>query len=122
MKQVFAILLLTVILSQTFSRFIIIANYELNKEYISKVLCENRDKPKMNCNGKCQLNKQLEKENEKEQSPANPLKEKNETQIYFGNKSFFSFLVTSVEINKVVSEENNLSGKHLLSVFHPPQV
>ena len=35
--------------------------YYTNKEYIASVLCENRDKPALACNGKCYLEKQLKK-------------------------------------------------------------
>ena len=35
--------------------------YYSNKEYIASVLCENRDKPALACNGKCYLEKRLEK-------------------------------------------------------------
>lgn len=34
--------------------------YNLNKEYIASVLCENRNKPELACNGKCYLNKKFE--------------------------------------------------------------
>jgi hypothetical protein len=34
--------------------------YQTNKEYIASVLCENRNKPEMACNGKCYLNKKIE--------------------------------------------------------------
>ena len=37
--------------------------YYSNKEYIASVLCENRDKPALACNGKCYLEKQLKKAN-----------------------------------------------------------
>ncbi|WP_441859364.1 hypothetical protein [Mesonia sp.] len=35
-------------------------DYCVNYEYISEVLCINKDKPMSNCNGKCYLSKQLE--------------------------------------------------------------
>jgi hypothetical protein len=38
--------------------------YEINKKYIAEVLCENKDKPMMHCNGKCYLKKQLKKAND----------------------------------------------------------
>ena len=38
--------------------------YEINKKYIAEVLCENKDKPMMHCNGKCHLKKQLKKAND----------------------------------------------------------
>ncbi|GAB4047406.1 hypothetical protein [Spirosoma litoris] len=44
----------------------IIAHYQLNKEYIARVLCENRDKPQLHCDGKCYLAKQLKTQQEKQ--------------------------------------------------------
>ena len=35
--------------------------YILNYQYIAKVLCVNKEKVKLNCNGKCHLKKQLSK-------------------------------------------------------------
>ncbi|MGX1023131.1 hypothetical protein [Psychroflexus sp. MBR-150] len=37
-----------------------VLNYILNYDYIVNVLCINRDKPKLNCNGKCYLMKMIE--------------------------------------------------------------
>jgi hypothetical protein len=34
-------------------------DYTIHYKYISTVLCENKDKPMMHCNGKCYLKKQL---------------------------------------------------------------
>ena len=34
--------------------------YNYNKEYIASVICENRNKPELACNGKCYLNKKIE--------------------------------------------------------------
>lgn len=36
-----------------------VLEYNLNKEYIASVLCENRDKPQLACNGKCYLDKKI---------------------------------------------------------------
>ncbi|MFN0049775.1 MAG: hypothetical protein ACKVOU_11690 [Cytophagales bacterium] len=36
-------------------------NYKINYKYIAGVLCENKAKPKMQCNGKCHLKKELKK-------------------------------------------------------------
>ncbi len=38
--------------------------YVINYDYISKVLCINKDKPEMRCNGKCQLVKKLKQQEE----------------------------------------------------------
>ena len=39
-----------------------VVDYVVNYDYIVSTLCENKDKPEMNCNGKCHLSKELAKE------------------------------------------------------------
>ncbi len=39
-----------------------ILEYCFNYNYIVEVLCVNKDKPRLNCNGKCYLMKQLQKQ------------------------------------------------------------
>lgn len=96
--------------------------YKINIEYITKNFCENRDKPKMHCNGKCHLNKVLKSEQKKEQNQGSPLKEKQETVQYCqGNKEYlFSFPPENSETLFNYSEI--ISIGHLTSVFHPPTV
>lgn len=46
--------------------------YKANKTYISKTLCENRDRPQLHCDGKCVLAKKLRQtdmEQEKQSVP-----------------------------------------------------
>jgi len=52
--------------------------YHVNKEYISKQLCENRNNPQMHCNGHCYLSKQLKKAEEGEKQSSQIIKEKEE--------------------------------------------
>lgn len=37
----------------------VVSNYFFNYDYYSEVLCENKEIPEMNCNGSCQLSKEL---------------------------------------------------------------
>lgn len=69
-KKIIPIFLALAILSQSFVQVGINVYYQLNKQYIAKQLCENRNNPKMGCNGHCYLVKQLKKaeENEKKQA------------------------------------------------------
>jgi len=39
-----------------------VMDYIVNYDYIVTVLCENKDKPEMNCNGKCHFSNELAKE------------------------------------------------------------
>lgn len=61
MFRVISILLMLSLSFQSLVKIGILTWYELNKEYVANNLCENRSKPKLHCNGKCYLNKQLKK-------------------------------------------------------------
>jgi hypothetical protein len=50
----------------SFSAVLVDAGFELNKKYIVAKLCENRDRPWMQCQGKCILAKKLKAAQEKE--------------------------------------------------------
>lgn len=52
---------------QVVAHHVVVGLFNLNKEYISKSLCENRNKPSKKCNGKCYLKKQLKKVQDTEQ-------------------------------------------------------
>lgn len=45
-------------------------DYQIRKDYIAKALCVNRDKPKLNCNGKCYLAKKLAEAEKQQQRQA----------------------------------------------------
>lgn len=55
------------ILLQSFSKVWIVLSFKINQDYIAKVLCINRDKPAMKCNGKCVLKQRIKADEEEEQ-------------------------------------------------------
>ena len=59
MKFFAATIFILLLQAQVFSKWLMVLDYTVNKNYIAKTLCENRDKPKLNCNGKCQLMKKM---------------------------------------------------------------
>ncbi|NIF05443.1 hypothetical protein F3J23_08320 [Chryseobacterium sp. Tr-659] len=52
-----------------FRPLIPLVEYAVNYDYITKVLCINKSRPEVHCNGKCYLNKELAKVNDSESSP-----------------------------------------------------
>lgn len=121
MKSFIAIVLAFTFLFQSSGKLIVVIKYALNKEFVSKVLCENKAKPILKCNGKCHLKKELQKEEKKENAPANNSKEKFEVQFssFPINSDTFHFIVNTTELNVVYVQHN--SSKHLEDIFHPPQ-
>jgi len=48
----------------------VMIDFALNQKEIAEEFCENKDKPKMNCDGKCHLSKMLvEQSTEEEEKP-----------------------------------------------------
>lgn len=66
--SIFFLLILILYLLRPVTPFI---EYALNKEYIAKNLCINRNKPKSCCEGKCHLKKQLAKSDPANDSEGN---------------------------------------------------
>ncbi len=62
--RIYSIFFLAVLILYVLRPVLPFVEYALNKDYIAKNLCVNRDKPKSCCQGKCHLNKQLAKSDE----------------------------------------------------------
>lgn len=101
-----------------------VIDYIVNYEYISKVLCVNKDKPKMHCNGKCHLMKELAKAAENEK----PISSDKKNAVQESEVLFFeeikSFHIAFVYFNEKQKTNNNYSNLYFYlnstSVFHPP--
>ncbi len=124
LKRKIALALALVFLLQVFSSLFIYADFIINNEFIATVLCINKDKPEMQCDGKCYLKMQLGKEEEKKQSQENILKENNKVQ--FISEPYATGL--PIEIAVAVDSEasfyyQSISSQELaFAIFHPPQV
>ena len=102
-----------------------VLDYAINYDYISTKLCKNIDKPKLKCNGKCHLAKELAKASEDEK-PLNSDKKqifKFEIEVLFcesflnyNTRTFFNF-----EKKDITSFYQNLYFSEITtSIFHPP--
>ena len=101
-----------------------VLEYVMNYEYISKVLCINKDKPKMQCNGKCHLMKELAKASDAEKPLSTDKKGITsilDVLIFEEIKSFDIIPLCFGTKEKTNSYYSNLYF-HLnsASVFHPP--
>jgi hypothetical protein len=70
MKFIVVPILMLLLLAQAFSKWMVVAEYKINKDFIAKNLCFNKARPKLRCNGKCQMMKRLAEE-EKQNSRDN---------------------------------------------------
>lgn len=112
---------------QLLFKTVYIAYWKINQDYITENYCVNKDKPKMHCNGKCHLAKQLEKAEETKQE-----KSKFPTEIFKFN-SVDNFIVQdyqhtyrqlfyTLRTNKLFPFNSfSLSSGHIKINYQPPE-
>jgi hypothetical protein len=104
------------------SRGVVVADYILNRDYIAKVLCINRDKPEMKCNGKCHLAKQLKKQDaaegqsEKSGKTVRTLDEVNVTCENVSASIFVTFSIEKLSFQPYTGQPGSLP----IEIDHPP--
>jgi hypothetical protein len=104
-----------------------VVDYIVNYDYIANVLCENKDKPEMQCNGKCHLSKELAKEaGAEDKNPFNSKTSKIEIPQFIISEKISEYLfasdsdVITVEITGYKSKLN--SSIFVSKILHPPQL
>jgi len=110
-------------LYMVFRPLIPLAEYAVNYDYISKVLCINKSRPEVHCNGKCYLSKELAKTNDTDPSPLNKTKNS-------GQKILDTYIpsgITEVTITEKIpffnfsfTYEEAYSFLFLKHIFRPP--
>jgi hypothetical protein len=110
------------LLTQTFSKWLMVAEYNINKEYIAKNLCENRNKPALHCNGKCQLMKKMSaEENQPLNSSGNVIVKVPFSEVWLPH--------TAITISSLSTSTNSIyddfyllkkSSPFLSQIFRPP--
>lgn len=104
-----------------------LVEYVVNYEYIANVLCENKDKPEMHCNGTCHLTKELAKESgAAEKNPFSSKTSKTEIPQVIISEIIteFTFALADGSVSKeTVAYRPNLNPSLFTSkILHPPQL
>ncbi|MGJ1195579.1 hypothetical protein ACR777_08105 [Sphingobacterium spiritivorum] len=121
MKRFLPILLMAIMLIQSFNRVWIVSSFYINQEYIAVNLCVNRFDKVATCKGSCVLKERLKKEKESEQQAA----KQKISDVY----AFFQ-LKSSLQQKKVINPDRErtfppftsdlLPTGNPSSIFHPP--
>jgi hypothetical protein len=117
------ILLLLIVLLQVAGKWLVFADYALNKAYIARTLCVNKSKPAMHCKGQCHLRKQLQKEeNGGEQAPNHSSHQKFQ-EVFFEPHTPVA-LTTAVQYKTETIPQNTIlyTSRYIASIFHPPGI
>jgi hypothetical protein len=119
-SRLIAITLILAMISSTLSKLLIYADFKSNQKYIAAVLCENKEKPKLNCQGKCYLTKKLKEAEEKEKKQENNAQKKNSHDLFFITKiSPIFFAAAKLKTQKPVAANFQLPMFDA-EIPHPP--
>lgn len=98
--------------------------YFLNYDYISKTLCENKNKPQEHCNGHCYLNKNISKdiqENHKGTSNTKSVEVVDFIAICDCQKWLYPTSKITTKENKYFAiYSENYTFNYNSKIFHPP--
>jgi hypothetical protein len=121
MKLIGAIFLIIAFTVQTFSSGFVVLNYYTNTAAFAKN-CENKARPKLHCNGKCQMMKKLKQEEKQDQQ--NPERKSENKVEVLSSKSFYCSAIAAIStiVAKATPVEKNYPVTDIsYAFFHPPQ-
>jgi hypothetical protein len=114
-------ILILLVMSQTFSTWFVVISFRLNRDYIAKNLCENRNRPALRCKGNCVLMKKMQEEEKKEQNQPAPKTEINT--IVLSSRTFFTANIPAISSVIRPARAEQPAGKPVdrsAFIFHPP--
>ncbi|MCX6204916.1 MAG: hypothetical protein NTZ19_01520 [Bacteroidetes bacterium] len=119
--KILSFFLIIAFFAQTFSKGLIVANYYTNTEAYAKN-CINKAKPKMHCNGKCQMMKKLKQEENKDGQNSDRKNEVKTDLLFFDQiKQQFTYQLSLNQIQFPIVQYK-LTQDIAADFFHPPSI
>lgn len=124
MRKIMSFLFLSVFMLHLSSRMIIYIDFYVHQDYIAANLCENRFEEEQDCNGKCHLTKELQKDDQR--------KQQDEQRVQVEELVFIAYTFPSIdEISSshfsekdtyFIQSDANLVKDYHCKILHPPIV
>ncbi|MBV6643802.1 MAG: hypothetical protein KI790_00045 [Cyclobacteriaceae bacterium] len=124
LQNIFIIVLALSTIANTLMVPLIYLDFNMRKDYISEVLCINRDNPITVCGGKCYLNIQLEKANRSSEKQESKSIER-QLEISFFSQELqtvsFSQIAGPLDQSYLFAFDSGGSRSFYGEIFRPPQ-
>jgi len=122
-KYIVSIFIVSILIFQSGVNTLFVINYHRSLE-IYEAACVNKDKPEMNCHGKCKMMEETKKygflEEEDEQSPNVPvLKSMKNIDLFFTDSPFQTTFLYPKQLVKILSFKV-CTYSNSISIPHPP--
>eukprot|EP01118_Nematostelium_gracile_P016449 TRINITY_DN6813_c0_g2_i1.p2 TRINITY_DN6813_c0_g2~~TRINITY_DN6813_c0_g2_i1.p2 ORF type:complete len:124 (-),score=22.36 TRINITY_DN6813_c0_g2_i1:774-1145(-) len=119
-RRIIALALLLAMLSPILAKLFVYAEFKSNQAYIAATLCENRDRPELNCEGKCYLMKKLKAAEDKEKKQENQAQKKASVDLFFVEETVAPVLVMTIPAQKKASAQKFSLPEFDREIAHPP--
>lgn len=100
---------------------VIYIDFKINQDYIARVLCINRDKPELNCNGNCVLMQKLKTAQETEQSQENQTNKKQSFETFCESLLCFDTRTFPDKPQAFKNYPQLFISNYSVDIFHPPK-
>lgn len=111
LKKAISIVFVFLLIFSNLSRIWILIDFKVNQDFIAKVLCINKNKPELQCNGKCHLANQI-KQQEKKENTGTTAEANTKLEILF-----FNHFTTDIPLSQDIALQTKLHSPYL-NVFH----
>lgn len=125
MRTLVLYILLFATLLPTLSQWGTIAYYQVNKDYIARVLCENRGKPRLHCDGQCYLAKRLKAQQDRQDKETTQRVQNSPVlQLFCEDHLAFAFDPEWILLQSADCIDYQVSAYQspLMSLFRPPRL
>ncbi|WP_439582464.1 hypothetical protein [Dyadobacter bucti] len=124
-KQWISLSLLSLMLVKVWVIPLLYLDFEIRRDYIVANLCENRDRPIMNCNGKCYLAKRIAALDEQEKRQAEQNYMSRLLDHVMDQQIYYSFVPETISYkiftNPVFTYSSPFTARVAVDdIFHPP--
>ena len=126
LKRIVPLFLVLIIMLKTFSLISTVLLFKINRQFYAEVLCINKNRPELACNGKCvlmqKLQSQLQTEQKKESDKFHYILERALESIFFAKSGPSVALNKPKPLNSAIATAI-FEGYALIlaiKIFHPP--
>jgi hypothetical protein len=122
-KNPVTILLILLVAAQSFSKWCLIAEFQVNRDVIARTLCINRLNPISCCKGSCFLNKKLADDQNKQETPGRSgQREEVLLQVHFPGNALPAPVAVCVMRQHHGRYIDHSTQEYLPSFFAPPRL
>ncbi|WP_418604325.1 hypothetical protein [Hwangdonia sp.] len=119
---IFAVVLSILLLFNSAKVSLTFAYYHIDPIGFIDALCENKDKPELECNGKCQLEKVVKSQDNEQRTPINIADFKEITLFSHVAEAIVLTEIDCIKVQQPTTYQNLYSFNNTNDCFHPPRV